>query len=179
MQVAQISSSFLTQYISSRFTWSLARAHLITSLHMALTIPVFLFLLPYLSNKVLYSLSLPRRDLQVARFSGLALILGSLGIALSTSSMLLIPSIFIHALGAGFSLVTRSLVTALVKREQTARLYSGIELMQMVGSVLGSLCFTNAFNSGLRMSGIGAGLMWILASLLYMLVGVALTLVQV
>jgi hypothetical protein len=146
---------------------------------MAITIPVFLFLLPYLSKKVLYSLSLPRRDLQVARLSDIALILGSLGIGLSTSTILLIPSICLHATGAGFSIVARSLVTALVKREQTARLYSGIELMQTAGSILGSLCFTNAFNVGLKMSGIGAGIVWLLGSLLYVLVGVVLALVQV
>ena len=80
VQVAQTSSSFLTQYISTRFTWTLARAHFLTSFHMAITIPVFLFLLPFLSNKVLHFLSLPRRDLQVARFSDIALLLGSLGI---------------------------------------------------------------------------------------------------
>jgi hypothetical protein len=91
----------------------------------------------------------------------------------------LIPSICLHATGAGFSIVTRSLITALVKREETARLYSAIELMQMMGGVLGSLCFTNAFNSGLRMSGIGAGLVWILGSLLYALVGIALAFVRV
>ena len=51
--------------------------------------------------------------------------------------------------------------------------------MQMMGGVLGSLCFTNAFNSGLRMSGIGAGLVWILGSLLYALVGIALAFVRV
>jgi hypothetical protein len=179
IQVAQTSSSFLTQYISTRFTWTLARAHFLTSFHMAITIPVFLFLLPFLSNKVLHSLSLPRRDLQVARFSDIALTLGSLGIGLSPSIVLLIPSICLHATGAGFSLVTRSLVTALVKREETARLYSAIELMQLMGSVLGSLCFTNAFNSGLRMSEIGAGLVWMLASLLYALVGIALAFVRV
>jgi MFS family permease len=179
IQVAQTSSSFLTQYISTRFTWTLARAHFLTSFHMAIAIPVFLFLLPFLSNKVFHSLSLPRRDLQVARLSDIALILGSLGIGLSPSIVFLIPSIFIHATGAGFAVVTRSLVTALVKREETARLYSAIELMQMMGSVLGSLCFTNAFKFGLRMSGIGSGLIWFLGSLLYTLVGIALAFVRV
>ncbi|KAJ5199115.1 MFS transporter [Penicillium cf. griseofulvum] len=178
-QIAQTSSSFLTQYISTRFTWTLARAHFLTSFHMAIAIPVFFFLLPFMSNKVLHSLSLPRRDLQVARFSDIALILGSLGIGLSSSIVLLIPSICLHATGAGFPIVTRSLVTTLVKREETARLYSAIQLMQMMGGVLGSLCFTNAFNSGLRMGGIGAGLVWTLGSLLYALVGITLAFVRV
>lgn len=178
VQFAQSSSSFLTQYISTRFSWTLARANLLTSLHIAITIPVFLFLLPFLS-KVLHFLPQPRRDLQVARFSDFALILGSLGVGLSPSVVLLIPSICLHAIGAGFALTIRSLITALVKREETARLYSAIEILQMVGGTLGSLCFTKAFSSGLRMGGVAAGLVWILGSLLYALVGLALILVDV
>lgn len=178
-QFAQSSSLFLTQYISTRFSWTLARSNLLTSLHIAITIPVFLFLLPFLSKKVLHFLPLIKRDLQVARFSDFALTLGSLGVGLSPSIILLIPSICLHAIGAGFALATRSVITALVKREETARLYSAIEIVQMVGGTLGSLCFTKTFSSGLRMGGVGAGLVWILSSLLYALVGLALMFVRV
>ncbi|RAL10124.1 MFS transporter [Aspergillus homomorphus CBS 101889] len=179
VEVAQRASSFLSQHISTQFTWTLARANLIVSLHAAITIPVFLFLLPYLSKKVFHSLSLPRRDLQVARLSLIALLLGSLGIGLSPSAYALIASVCVHAMGVGLPIVTRSLATALVNREETARLYSAIELLQFVGTVLGSLCFTNVFNLGLRIGGIGTGLVWVLGSLLYALVGLALALVWV
>ncbi|KAJ5544759.1 MFS transporter [Penicillium sp. DV-2018c] len=177
-QLAHSSSSFLTQYISTRFSWALARSNLLTALYIAITIPVFLFLLPFLS-RVFDFLPQIKRDLQVARFSDFALTLGSFGIGLSPSIILLIPSICLHAIGAGFVPATRSVITALVKQEETARLYSVIEILQMVGGTLGSLCFTKTFSAGLRMGGVGAGLVWILSSLLYALVGLALMLVHV
>lgn len=178
-QFAQGSSLFLTQYISTRFSWTLSRSNLLTSLHIAISIPVFLFLLPFLSKKVFHLLPLIKRDLQVARFSDFGLTLGSFGVGLSPSIKFLIPSICLHAIGAGFTLATRSVITALVKREETARLYSVIEIVQMVGGTLGSLCFTKTFSSGLKMGGVGAGLVWILSGLLYAVVGLALMLVHV
>ncbi|KAL4783504.1 major facilitator superfamily domain-containing protein [Aspergillus varians] len=178
-QVAQGSAAFLTQYISTRFSWTLVHAQLLTSLHAAATIPVFAFLLPYFSEKVLYSLSLPRRDLHIARFSIVSLTVGSLGTGLSSHISLLVPSLCLHALGAGFALAIRSLVTSLVKREESARLYSAIEILQSMGSVLGSLCFTNAFKSGLLMDGIGSGLVWVLSSFLFAFVGTALMTIRV
>ncbi|RAH71279.1 MFS transporter [Aspergillus aculeatinus CBS 121060] len=179
VELVQRSFPFLTQHISRRFAWTLAQANLIVSFHAGITILVFLFLLPYLSQKVLHYLSLPQRDLQVARFSLAALLLGSLGIALSPSVIFLIPSVSVYAAGAGFALTMRSLATALVKREETARLYSAIEILQYVGNILGSLCFTNVFKLGLQIGGLGSGWVWVLGSLLYGLVGIALTLVRV
>lgn len=173
-QVAHGSAAFLTQYISTRFNWTLARAQLLSSLHAATTIPVFVFLLPYLSTKVLNRLPLAWKDLYIARFSIISLTVGSLGVGISPYISVLIPSLCLHALGAGFALAMRSLATALVNREETARLYAAIEILQSMGTVLGSLCFTNAFKSALLMSGIGAGLVWILGSLLFAFVGVAL-----
>lgn len=179
VQAALSSSSFLTQYISTRFGWTLAGANLLTALHTAITIPVFLFLIPFLMKRVLHFLPLPRRDLQVGLFSVFALTLGSLGIGLSPSVILLIPSICVYAIGAGFTLATRSLITAMVKQDETARIYSAIEVVQMVGGILGSLCFTKVFSSGLRIGGVTTGLVWILSSLLYALVGLALMAVDV
>ncbi|BCS22356.1 MFS transporter [Aspergillus puulaauensis] len=178
-QVAHGSAAFLTQYISTRFNWTLARAQLLSSLHAATTIPVFVFLLPYLSTKVLNRLPLAWRDLYIARFSIISLTVGSLGVGISPYISVLIPSLCLHALGAGFALAMRSLATALVNREETARLYAAIEILQSMGTVLGSLCFTNAFKSALLMSGIGAGLVWILSSLLFAFVGVTLLILRV
>ena len=178
-QVAHGSAAFLTQYISTRFNWTLARAQLLSSLHAAATIPVFVFLLPYLSTKVLKRMSLLWRDLYIARFSIISLVVGSLGVGISPYIFVLIPSLCFHALGTEFAIAMRSLATALVNREETARLYAAIEILQSIGTVLGSLCFTNAFKSALLISGIGAGLVWILSSLLFAFVGVALLILRV
>ncbi|GFF45014.1 hypothetical protein IFM46972_07690 [Aspergillus udagawae] len=178
-QLAQGSTAYLAQYISTRFSWTLAQASLLKSFHAAATIPVYLFLLPYLSTHVLHYLSLRRRDRYLARMSIVCLAVGSLGVGLTPHIIFLVPSLCLHAAGGGFPIVARSLATALVERDKTARLYSTIEILQSVGSVLGSLCFTNVFTLGLRLSGAWIGLVWIMSSLLFALVGIALMMLQV
>jgi MFS family permease len=178
-ELARSSSEFLAQYISTRFNWTLSRANMLKSFHTAATIPVFLFLLPYLSTHVLHYLSLRRRDLYLARMSIICLAAGSLGVGLAPHIIFLIPSLCLHAAGGGFPLVARSLATTLVEGDKTARLYSTIEILQSVGSVLGSLCFTNVFTFGLKLSGAWIGLVWIMSSLLFALVGIAFMVLRV
>ncbi|GAQ11838.1 hypothetical protein ALT_9159 [Aspergillus lentulus] len=178
-ELARGSSGSLAQYISTRFSWTLARANLLKSFHTAATIPVFLFLLPYLSRDVLHYLSLCRRDLYLARMSIICLAVGSLGVGLAPHIVFLVPSLCLHAAGGGFPLVARSLATALVERDKTARLYSTIEILQSVGSVLGSLCFTNLFILGVKLSGAWLGLVWIMSGLLFTSVGIPLMILQV
>ncbi|KAG2005221.1 hypothetical protein GB937_008917 [Aspergillus fischeri] len=178
-ELARGSSGFLAQYISTRFSWTLARANLLKSFHTAATIPVFLFLLPYLSTHVLHYLSLRGRDLYLARISITCLAVGSLSVGLAPHIVFLVPSLCLHAAGGGFPLVARSLATALVESDKTARLYSTIEILQSVGSVLGSLCFTNVFTLGLKLSGVWVGLVWIMSSLLFALVGIILMVLRV
>jgi hypothetical protein len=178
-QFAQGSSRFLAQYISERFTWTLAQANLLASVHAATSIPVFIFVLPYVSRNILQSASPPKKDLYLARLSVICLTVGSLGIGVSPYVFLLVPSLCLQAAGAGFPIVMRSLLTALVEREETARLYSTLELLQTTGNVLASLCFTGVFRLGLKMSGIWTGLVWLMASLLFALVGIAVWVVQI
>ncbi|KAL4807363.1 MFS general substrate transporter [Aspergillus unguis] len=159
-QLALGSSSFLTQYISTRFNWSLAKAQLLSSLHSLATIPVFALLIPYLTNKTLAALNSSLRDLNIARSSIFSLSLGCFGIGFSPIIYLLVPSLCIHALGSGFALAARSLITGLVQREETARLYAVVGVMQSIGSVLGSLVATNAFKAGLNMGGGWIGLVY-------------------
>ncbi|KAH3631723.1 hypothetical protein KXW27_001596 [Aspergillus fumigatus] len=177
--LAQGSSGFLAQYMSTRFNWTLAQANLLKSFHTAATLPVFLFLLPYLSTHVLNYLSLRGRDLYLARMSITCLAVGSLSVGLAPNIVFLVPSLCLHAAGGGFPLVARSLATALVESDKTARLNSTIEILHSMGSVLGSLCFTKVFTLGLKLCGVWIGLVWIMSSLLFALVGIPLTVLRV
>ncbi|KAL4991628.1 putative MFS transporter [Aspergillus falconensis] len=178
-QVALGSSSFLTQYISTRYSWTLAKAQLLSSFHSLISIPVFAFLIPHLTNKTFHLFPPPKRDLYIARFSIISLTLGCLGVGLSPVIYLTVPSLCIHAFGAGFLLAARSLVTAFVGREETAKLYAVVEVMQSLGTVLGSLVATNAFKFGLNIGGVGAGLVYVLSGILFAVVGGVLGFVDV
>ncbi|KAL4875079.1 major facilitator superfamily domain-containing protein [Aspergillus karnatakaensis] len=167
------SSWFLTQYISARYNWTLAQANLLTSFKPALTIPLFLFILPYISSHVLAGLPSAAKDLKLARGSLIFLAVGTLGIGLSPSIGFLIPSLITQTMGSGFAYLARSLITTLVHRDETARLFTVIEVLQAIGNVIASLSITTVFQVGLSLGGPWIGLAWMMTSTAFCLVGVA------
>ena len=167
------SSWFLVQYISTRHGWSIANANLLVSFKHALTVPLFLFLLPMLSSWILRYMSPSQKDILLARCSIVSLMLGTLGIALSPSIFLVIPSLILQTCGAGFVFFTRSLITTLVKHDETARLYTVIEAIQAAGNVIASIALTNVFQLGVELGGAWIGLAWMTTSSLFFVVAIA------
>ncbi|KAE8400086.1 putative MFS transporter [Aspergillus pseudonomiae] len=173
-QFANGSSWLLAQYISSRLGWSLAGSNLLVSSQAAISIVLFLFILPCLSTKVLFVFSPLQKDLYLAQASSACLIVGTLGISLSSHISILAPSLAFQAVGAGFPYLIKSVVTALVKQEETARLYSVVELLQSVATMLSSLCLTSLFTAGLHLGGVWVGLAWLISGSLFAIVEVVL-----
>lgn len=169
------SSWFLAQYISTRYSWTLAQSNFLVACRPIVSIPLFLWGLPCLKSRFLN----PRRsstekDLWLARRSIFCLTIGTLGIGLSPSIATLIPSMMVQCLGSGFVFLTRSIITTLVERDETARLFTAIEIIQAVGNVFASLSITTVFQIGLRLGGVWIGLAWMMTSTLFCLVGVAI-----
>ena len=168
------SSWFLTQYISTRYHWTLAQANFLVSCRPTVSIPVLLFALPWLKNKYLdQRRSATEKDLFLARGSIICLTIGTLGIGLSPVVGTLIPSLMIQTSGSGFVFLTRSIITTLIDRNETARLYTVIEILQSVGNVVASLSITAIFQVGLRWGGFWVGLAWMMTSSLFCMVAAA------
>lgn len=169
------SSWFLNQYISTRYSWTLAASNLLVGSRPAVSIPVLLFGLPWLKRRYMDARkSATEKDLSLARASILCLTLGTLGIGLSPSVGTLIPSMIVQTCGSGFVFLARSIITTLVERDETARLYTVIEVLQAVGNVVASLSITGVFQIGLRIGGFWVGLAWMMTSSLFALVGLAI-----
>jgi hypothetical protein len=166
-QFSQCSSFFLVQYISTRFKWSLASANFLVSLEPAVNIPIFLFGIPYLSSQYLSKLPSLLKDQYLARVSSVCFTLGAFGVGLSPSTIVLIPSLLLQAAGSGFLFMMRSIVTGLVRREQTARLYTTIQVLQSVGGVAGIFGLINIFAIGLKLGGPWTGLGWMMSGILF------------
>lgn len=173
------SSWFLVQYISTRYHWTLAKSNLLMSFRPVLTIPLFLFILPAISRYLLRTMSSTQKDLKIARFSIIFLTFGTLGIGLSPSIPPLIISLIMQSSGFGFLFVTRSLITTLIRKEETAKLFTVIEILQSVGAVIASLVITNVFRVGIDLGGVWIGLAWFVTSLLFVMVGVAVWFVKI
>ncbi|KAJ5908771.1 hypothetical protein N7495_001453 [Penicillium taxi] len=173
------SSWFLTQYISTRYSWTLAQANLLVSCRPTISIPLFLFVLPMLKKHYFTPRhSATQKDLYLARASIFCLTLGTLGIGLSPTISTLIPSMIVQASGSGFVFLTRSIITTLVERDETARLYTVVEIIQSIGNVVASLSITTVFQLGLRLGGFWIGLAWMMTSTLFCMVGVSIFLFQ-
>ncbi|KAJ5384098.1 Major facilitator superfamily domain general substrate transporter [Penicillium concentricum] len=169
------SSWFLTQYISTRYSWTLAQSNFLVSARPTVSIPLFLFGLPFLKSRVLNPrLSSTEKDLWLARRSIFCLTIGTLGIGLSPTIATLIPSMVIQTSGSGFVFLARSIITTLVERDETARLFTAIEIIQSLGNVVASLSITTVFQIGLRLGGVWIGLAWMMTSTLFCLVGIAI-----
>lgn len=169
------SSWFLSQYISTRYRWTLAQANMLVSSRPTVSVPMFLWGLPWLKRHVLD----PRRtatekDLWLARASIACLTIGTLGIGLSPSVATLIPAMIVQTSGSGFMFLARSIITTLVERDETARLYTVVEILQSVGNIVASLSITGVFQLGLRLGGFWIGLAWIMTSTLFCMVGAAI-----
>ena len=167
------SAWFLVQYISTRYSWSIANANLLVSFKHALTVPFFLFVLPLLSRWLLRSMGPGQKDILLARCSIVSLVLGTLGIGLSPSIFMVIASLIVQTCGAGFVFFTRSLITTLVKRDETARLYTVIEAIQALGNVIAAMALTNVFQLGVELGGVWIGLAWMTTSSLFFVVAIA------
>jgi hypothetical protein len=55
----------------------------------------------------------------------------------------------------------------MIHRDQTARLYTIIEIIQALGSILASGAMTAVFQWGINLGGFWTGLAWMLASILF------------
>ncbi|KAL4920109.1 MFS general substrate transporter [Aspergillus aurantiobrunneus] len=165
------SSWFLVQYISARYNWSIAQSNLLISFKPALTIPLFLFIIPAISKHILRGMKSAKKDLQLARASVVFLAVGTLGIGLSPNIAMLIPSLIVQTSGSGFAYLARSLITTLVNREETARLFTVIEVLQAIGNVIASLSITNVFQVGLELGGPWVGLAWIMTATAFSVTG--------
>jgi hypothetical protein len=167
---------FLVQYVSVRYGWNIAQANLLVSLKSILMVVLFLFVLPFLSRYLTHRRGTDSRqkDLILTKFSIISLMVGTLGMGLSPHVWILITCLVIQSLGAGFVYSARSLITSMVQRERTARLYIVIEIIQALGSVLASAAMTTMFNWGLDLGGFWIGLAWMIASALFGIIAVVI-----
>lgn len=164
---------FLIQYVSNRYDWSLARANLLVSLKSALMVFLLIAVLPLASWYLVKKRGMESRqkDYLLTKLSVVNLLVGTLGIGLSPNSTIMIICLVIQTQGAGFVYTARSLVTTMITRDQTARLYVIIEIIQAAGMILASPVMTTFFKWGSDIGGAWIGLAWIVASGLFAVVG--------
>jgi len=148
------------RYISNRFHWDLKNVGFLLSLRALVNFLLLLALLPSLSYYLIRCLhfSPKEKDLALARFSVVFLVIGALLIGLSPTIVGTIFGNVVFTLGTGTNALTRSLITSLVDQEHVGRLYAAIGVVEVCGSLAASPTLAALYTLGLGLGGPWVGL---------------------
>lgn len=148
------------RYISNRFHWKLRQTGFLLSMRALINFLLLLALLPGLSHYLIKRLHLSsmEKDIVLARFSVLVLVVGALLIGLSPTIGWTIFGMAVFTLGTGTVALTRSLVTSLVDQEHVGRLYAAIGLVELCGALAAGPTLAALYNLGLYLQGPWVGL---------------------
>jgi MFS family permease len=118
------------------------------------------------------------KDKRLTQISCLLLLIGSLTMFLAASPALVILGTIIAALGSSFNVTAKSFVTVLIPPDDFGAVYTGITVATYGGVLSSGPLFAHTFHYGLRLWGFWMGLPFLVASGLFLLCLVALSLVD-
>lgn len=153
---------FLPQYVSDRYSWTLANSVYITAFNSVATIITLLVILPLISAYLeRHRFDTSRKDLLILRVSLIFQTLGLLGQGLAPNTPLLALGLLIAALASGGVMCRRALTTSYVHKGQVARLYSIIAVLDVIAASLTGPIVAAIFSGGLKKGGgIWLGIPW-------------------
>ncbi|KAF4452828.1 Amino acid adenylation [Fusarium austroafricanum] len=169
--LASSDTKLLVQYISARYQWTFASAGYLLSGKAVVNFSLLTVVIP----KLLRSRRLPHEDtseaadnsnIRGAMYCLIASVFGAGGIALASEVWILIPSLFVYALGSALPIFTLSLLKSpAISPRQTdnlsdssdpeAHVFSIVMLVKTIGSLLGAPLMAALWVRGLEVGGIG------------------------
>jgi hypothetical protein len=148
----------MIQYVSKRFSWSIARASLLTTLKGIITLVALLLFLPRLSVFLSRHMSPLTKVFRISQGSAWLLALGTTLMAVASNPAIFIPGVCIFALGCGFYAAIRSLATGLVTPNQVGVLNTTLALAQSTKMIIAGPISASAFRRGIELGGFWLGL---------------------
>ncbi|GIK06760.1 hypothetical protein Aspvir_002411 [Aspergillus viridinutans] len=133
------------QYVSKRFSWSMAKASFLVSLKGIMNLTALLLILPALSKALDRFLPPIRRDLRISLGSVLTIAAGHVLMALAASPTVFAAGLSISSLGAGFFPALRSVATALVDEAEIGLLGTTIALTEGLGAIIAGPMMAGTF----------------------------------
>ncbi|THY32782.1 hypothetical protein D6D01_02447 [Aureobasidium pullulans] len=181
------SMGLLLQYSAKKFSWTFAKVVLlltstaswIITLRAAISFIVLTTIIPGASTMIAkYARHTTSRtkDKRLAQTSCLLLLIGSMTIFFAVSPALIVLGTIIAALGSSFNVTAKSFVTALVAPDDFGAVYTGITVATYGGLLSSGPLFAHAFHGGLQLGGLWMGLPFLVASGLFLLCLVTLSL---
>ncbi|GFG23267.1 metapyrocatechase 2 [Aspergillus udagawae] len=151
--VAIQSLLIMLQYVSKRFSWSMAKASFLVSLKGIMNFTALLLILPALSKALDRFLPPIRRDLRISLGSVLTIAAGYVLMALAASPTVFAVGLSISSLGVGFFPALRSVATALVDDAEIGLLGTTIALMEGLGAIIAGPMMAGTFKFSMTLHG--------------------------
>ncbi|KAK0632183.1 major facilitator superfamily domain-containing protein [Immersiella caudata] len=159
-------TEMLLQYATKRYGWTWSKATLLLTIRSAVSLVILLGLLP-LAGRVCvtrFGMSSMSKDLWLARFSGVAGVVGCLIIALAGSGEALCIGLVWLSLGVGLSQLTRSLLNSLIEEHHVGIVNSLLSLMEQGGIMLAGPLLGKSLSVGMELGGPWIGLPFMVAA---------------
>ncbi|KUI63980.1 hypothetical protein VM1G_10759 [Cytospora mali] len=150
----------LLQYATKRYGWSWSKASYVHTLKSASFILMLTVILPAISTFCLSTLGMSplAKDLWLARWSGVVLILADLVITFSYTPSLYAFGLVLLAGGCGLPPLLRSLLNALVEPHHVGILNTLLGILDTMGIMIAAPIFSQALRKGIDLGGGWIGL---------------------
>lgn len=159
-QLAGANIPLVLQYLSKRYTITLAEATLVMTIRNAVVVLLLFIMLPYVSTLIMRTLRLSaqRKDLYLVRASQIFVAVGWTLVGLSPNIPFVAVSLAIASLGQGAAVLLRSFLTSFLPSHHIARVYSIASVVDTLGAMFGSPILAGLFMRGLELGGGWIGL---------------------
>ncbi|ETS73557.1 hypothetical protein PFICI_14503 [Pestalotiopsis fici W106-1] len=164
--VSKVVQIMLLQYATKRYNWSWSKASFLLTIRSAVSLVVLILILPALTQLLTtrFKVSVIRRDVWVARLTGLAGVLGALLIALASTPEILISGLTTFAIHGGMTAVLRSLLSNMVEHRYLGTMNSLLGILEMLGLMAGAPALFSSLRRGFELGGDLIGLPFICAA---------------
>lgn len=159
------------QYATKRYGWSWSQVAFLLTIRSTTNLATCLVLLPLASAALLRSGRLfgidgssLRKDLWLARVSGVLLVAGSLLIAFAVTPWLLSIALVVFSLGGGYSATMHSLLNSFVEPHHLAMLNTLLGMLEVSGLMVAAPLLFGALQRGVALGGAWTGLPFMLAA---------------
>ncbi|KAI0976804.1 major facilitator superfamily domain-containing protein [Xylaria arbuscula] len=187
MPVMDSTLQFLNQFVSKRYQIKIAQTGYVQSTYGVASIIMTLVVLPWISGVLIDPATPARyrakdehyRDLSLARWSYAVLFSGALTLGISPTLGSFVFGLILMAIGSGFASLSKSLMSIYVDPQHRSRLFSLVNMVEVLGSVFSQPLLAGLFSLGLRWHGAWIGLPYLGLAALIAVSGTLLLFVRI
>ena len=157
----------------------LFQSTIVRSVSAAESLLLLIWLFPWLSSTLVgKGWTTVQKDALLIKFSWTSITVGILIIGLAPNIVLLFFGDILVTFGVGASGILHSLLSNQVEKDQVAKLFTAMTMIQLVGAMVGDPLLALSFSKGIEMGGGWLGLPYLLSGALFLIVAVPVSLAR-